>query len=472
MPANYNENIELLEISCLLNDGSLFPVVEDVLTGKECFGWLPFGIIFESVKELVENDYYPDVPTVASHLDRKGLLDAICIPSKPDLRGIDSLEYIKGLNADQSQVENYAYVIQEFHATRQLKSLFNSLSSELDKGTRPVELLSKLDFESGKIATFIGAKSTNVRESSDVVDSAIQTFEDAAKGEDKYILTGISAWDDFVGGMYPSRLYMVTAYTNDGKSALVQDILSNVSVDGVRYVDIAGNETVKRHDGAIFTLEMSSEEIVWRLVQIQTGIPPLRVEKAQLYEHEKKPFEDAMKSIRAAKILYDDSPELSLPLLRTRIRKAVAAGAKYIIIDQLEQIMVGSSGGNNQAEHIRLNFISYRLKAFSKEMQVPIIVVHQKNRSGEGEDQNKYDPTSVKLSQVSQAGEKACDAVLMITHKKDGQVPVESYFNWVKHRQGKKGYRQVKFTGDRIKFTDLPQKDWNRTEPEFVKADK
>lgn len=470
MPANYNENIELSELSCLLRDGSLFSTVEDILPEKGCFGWMPFGIVFDTIKELVGNDYYPDVSTVAASLDRKGILNAISIPSFPELRGMDALNFIRDFDADVSKVENYAYIIQEFYATRQITALLYDLKKKVDSGIRPVEILSKLDFESGKIATFIGAKALNVRESEDVVSSAIKVFSEAANGRSKYIPVGIDGWDDFVGGLYPGRTYMIVAYSNDGKSALGQNILMNISVNGVKIKDDAGNEEIIKEAGALFTLEMSSEEVVWRFVQIETGISPMRIEKAQIFENEKEPFKTAMDKISKAKILYDDSSEITLPLLRTRIRKAVAAGAKYIIIDQMEQLMVGS-GGDNQAEHIRLNFISYRLKAFAKEMQVPIIIIHQKNRTNENDDTKKTHPTDVKLSQVSQAGEKACDAVLMITHKKEGQVPVETYFNWAKHRQGAKGYRQMKFEGSRIRFVDLPKEQWNKTEPDFVKTE-
>ena len=119
--------------------------------------------------------------------------------------------------------------------------------------------------------------------------------------------------------------------------------------------------------------------------------------------------------------------------------------------------MLIGAGGDNQPEYIRINYIAYRVKAYAREMNVPIILIHQMNRSADsGQNRGKF--VEVGLSDLAQAGEKPCDAVLMIRHKKANQKIIETYFIWAKNRQGKKGIRQVEFQGERLLFKDIPGK--------------
>ena len=78
--ADFSENIELSVLSCLLKDGSLYPMVEDILDPSS-FGWKPFGIIYKSIQDIINGDLYPDTLTVRTDLEREGLLQAIVIPS-------------------------------------------------------------------------------------------------------------------------------------------------------------------------------------------------------------------------------------------------------------------------------------------------------------------------------------------------------------------------------------------------------
>jgi replicative DNA helicase len=445
MTQSFNENIEIQTLACLFKDGSLYPIVEDILERK-AFGWKPFGTIFQSIKDVVDSDLYPDTETVATDLSRKGLLDSIKIQSNGKT-GKDVLDFLKDLEVNVENLESYAYQVTELHAGRQLVSLAEDIKKGVESGKRPIEILSDMDLKSGKISAFVGAQSKNTRTSRDVAMSSIEQFEDASNGKSRYISTGLKAWDDYTNGLFPQRLYMVAARTNEGKSALIQNLINNISIENGIMVKL-------------FSLEMSAEEIHNRLVQIRTGISPLKIETGKLKDSEIEPYKEATKVISNAPIIYDDSSELSLPLLRTKIRKAVSSGAKVILIDQLEQLTLGGSG-DSQPEYIKVNYISYRLKAFSRELDVPVVIVHQMNRSGEGQQgassSQEADPL---LSQIAQGGEKACDAILIVRNNSKG-----TYFYWSKNRQGRKGKRVVQWDGTHIKFSDIAGLD---EYPEFV----
>ena len=451
MAQTFNENIELQTLACLFKDGSLYPIVEDILERK-AFGWKPFGIIFQSIKDIVDSDLYPDTETIATDLERKSLLQKITIMSN-GLQGKDALNYIKKLDTNVDQFESYAYQVQELYANRQLLSLSEDMKKAVESGKRPIEILSDMDLKSGKIAVFVGAQSKNTRTSKDVAESNLQQLSDATEGKSIYISTGLSSWDDFTGGIAP-RFYMIAAEQNEGKSSLVLNLIRNIAIHPPIRVMNFEKTKVK-----LFTFESSAEEIQNKLIQLETGISQIRIEKGNLSDEELLKYKDALMEIAESPILYDDSSELTLPLLRTKIRKACAEGAEIIFIDQLEQLFIGGSG-DLQPEHIRLNYITYRIKAYQREQNIPIILVHQRKKTQEGygkpQDNNLRD---AELNDLNQAGGKAPDAVLMLRTKK------EPAFFWVKNRQGKRGKVSVGWDGSRILFFDL---DGNSEFPEFV----
>lgn len=431
--ADFSENIELSVLSCLLKDGSLYPMVEDILDPSS-FGWKPFGIIYKSIQDIINGDLYPDTLTVRTDLERKGLLQAIIIPSN-GIRGAETLKYIRDLDVNPDNIESYAFQVNELKGLRQLVELSDKMRRAVESGEkRPIEILYDMDMESGKIAAYVGYHSKNEKVAKEVALENLERFSSAVLGKNLYVKTGLRAWDDYVNGLYPERLYVVSARSNEGKSALIQNLIYRLSVEqGVKI--------------KLFTLEMSAEDVQNRLVQIMTGISPLRIEKGELTEDELELFKTASGKISDSPILYDDSAELSLALLRTKIRKAVADGCKAIFIDQLEQIQIGGSG-DKQEEYIKINYIAYRIKAFAREMSVPIVLVHQLNRSSEGSAKGQGE-TDLQLHMLAQGGEKAADAVLMIKNKD------KTKFYWTKNRQGPKGMREVNWEGKRILFSDM-----------------
>lgn len=454
MAKTYNENIEAHVISILFKDGSLFSVVEDMLE-KPSFGWVPYGIIYESFKETIESDLYPDIDTISHYLERKSLLEKINIPNTK-LFGRDALDHLKNMDSSPELIENYAFQISELRAGRQLNALSEKIKKGVEEGKRPIEILSMMDFESGKISAYVGSPTQNTRTSKDVAEKNIQQFQDTINGKSRYIETGLKFWDEFAGGIAP-RFYLIASEQNEGKSTLVLNLIHNIAVNP---------EEAKKVKVKLFTFESSAEEINNKLVQRQTGISQIRIEKGQLSEEELNKYQTALGKISKSPIVYDDSSEITLPLLRTKIRKAVADGAKVIFIDQIEQIMIGGSG-DSQPEHIKINYISYRLKAYQREMDVAIIAVHQNKKvSGQGGSEHRDKIYDYQLNDLSQAGGKAPNAVVMIRTTRKPAV------FWVKNREGKKGKRELGWEGDFLRMYDVEESGNGQVEqPSFIQDD-
>lgn len=451
MAKTYNENIEAHVISILFKDGSLYSVVEDMLE-KNSFGWVPFGNIYQAISEVVESDLYPDIDTVAHNLERKNLLNSLTIPATK-ITGRDALDYLKDMDSSPDLIENYAFQISELRGGRQLAALADKMKKNLESGKRPIEILAMMDYESGKISAYVGSPSQNTRTSKDVAESNIKQFQDTLNGKSRYIETGLKFWDDYAGGVAP-RFYLIASEQNEGKSTLVNNLIYNLSVD---------REESRKVKVKLFTFESSAEEINNKLVQRQTGISQIRIEKGELSESELVLYQTALEKISKSPIVYDDSSEITLPLLRTKIRKAVADGVGVIFIDQIEQIQIGGSG-DSQPEHIKINYISYRLKAYQREMDVAIIAVHQNKKvTGQGGNEHRNKVYDYQLNDLSQAGGKAPNAVIMIRTTKEPAV------FWVKNREGKKGKRPIGWEGKFLRMYDL--EDSEIEEPSFIQDD-
>ena len=454
--ATTNETLQVSIFACIFRDASMYAIIEDLLEPDD-FSWKPFKFLYRTISEMVNNDIYPDVVTVATDLENRNLLENFSLPSG-NYKGMDALNYLSKVEVNLENLESYAYQLKEIRASKQLKDLGENILKKIGDGIPPIKVLSDIDLETGRISVHIGANTRNTRTSKDVVLSNIQQFEKASKGESRYIQTGIKAWDKPAGGIAP-RFYLIAAESNEGKSSLVLNIVRNVAIEPPVKRDDFKPTKVK-----LFTFESSAEEINNKLAQIETGISQIRIEKAELSEEELEKYKDALYKIGNSPILYDDSSEMTLPLLRTRIRKAVADGAQIIFIDQLEQIMIGGSG-DLQQEHIRLNYITYRIKAYQREMDVAIILVHQLKKleqksQGQSQQSTIRDP---QLNDLNQAGGKAPNAVLMLRTKFDPA------FFWTKNREGEKGKFPIGWNGSRLLFYDLENSP--KEQPEFVQGD-
>lgn len=452
-------NTDILQCSvfnCIFKDGSMYSVVEDLLEPED-FGWKPFRALFRTIAEMINNDVYPDVLTVSAELENKNLLDSFSIPIG-NKTGIDALSYLAEMEVNLENLESYAYQLKNIRAAKQLEQLAESIKKKLSSGEQPVKILADIDLETGRISVNVGANARSTRTSKDVVLSNIDEFEKASNGETKYILTGLNFWDDNAGGIAP-RFYMVAGESNEGKSTLILNLLRNIAIKP----PVPRKDFVKTKV-KLFTFESSAEEINNKLVQMDTGISQIRIEKADLSPEELVKYKEALAEIGSSPILYDDSPDITLPLLRTRIRQAVADGAKVIFIDQLEQILIGGNG-DLQAEHIRLNYITYRIKAYQREMNVAIVLVHQlkkiEQKNNQGQQNQPQQTRDPQLSDLSQAGHKAPNAVFMI------RTTFDPAGFWRKNREGKKGKIPIGWNGSRLLFYDLDNAPESQ-KPEFV----
>jgi replicative DNA helicase len=437
----YNSEIEEAVIACVLKDGTTFSYLNDICEYTD-FYWKPYSWLWQSFLSLVERGQAIDSLTVQDELQRKDWQENF-VTATGGLRGSEALNKIKSIEINVENAESYAMQVKDDSGKRQVKEKISRASEQLSSGNTSIEVLTYLENELGRISAFSGAKSNMIAHTDDVLKIAMESTEVASKGNRKYIETGLKDLDHKIGGFFNGQLITVAGRTGEGKSSLLLTLAMNIACEN-RWKKKVG----------IFSLEMSNEEYMQRMISYYSGISSLKLKKGEIKEEEYKSYYDAIEQIKKGEIMMDDTPHLPIPLLRTKLRKMKESGVQIIFIDQLDLLDYGSSV---DAEYIRVNRLSYKLKKLAREIDLPIVVAQQMSRSIENSARAKdNDPKS---SDLSQAGESAPSMIIMIRHKKEQNVIKSSRLYIVKNRDGGTGYIDVKFVGERTKFMDIEPGD-------------
>ena len=399
--------------------------------------------IYEAIVTLFNNSEPIDLLTVANQLKKEGKLELVGGPY-----------YITQLT---SRVNSAANI--EFHARivteRSIKRDLIRISSEIQKDAYEdtTDAFKLLDHTAQEI---FEVTESNIRKNyADMKTLMYQAMKELeARKDHKDGLTGVpsgfTALDRLTSGWQNSDLIIIAARPGMGKTAFVVSAMRNAAVDF-------------DHAVAIFSLEMSSVQLVNRLISAEAELESEKIKKGNLADYEWKQLVHKTDRLSKAKIFIDDTPALSILELRAKCRRLKAQhDVKVIIIDYL-QLMSGESsktGGGNREQEIAS--ISRALKGIAKELNIPVIALSQLSRAVETRGGDKRP----QLSDLRESGsiEQDADMVMFlyrpeyygITQDESG-MPTQGTGEVIiaKHRNGSLDTIQLKFIGKFTKFMDL-----------------
>ena len=237
-----------------------------------------------------------------------------------------------------------------------------------------------------------------------------------------------------------------------GKTAFVLSMARNIAVDHKRPV-------------AVFSLEMSSVQLVNRLISSETELPSEKIKTGNLNTNEWAQLETKIKGLEEAPMFIDDTPALSIFEFRSKIRRLVMQHKiEIVIIDYLQLMTAGGAFSREQ----EVSTISRSLKAIAKELNVPIIALSQLNRSVEMRSGDKRP----QLSDLRESGaiEQDADMVLFIHRPEYFGINEDSLGNSLigmaelivaKHRNGAVGDVRLRFRKEFTRFTDIDSQDFS-----------
>lgn len=387
--------------------------------------------IFDAMLSLYEAREPIDVLTVTEKLKRKRKLK--------EVGGAAYLSELVNRVPTAAHVEHYGKIIKEHAIKRSLMSAASKLVElSLDESLSADELLDKAESEVFALSqasladTFIPVRSA-LTETFERLD-ALHKNKDSLRG----VPTGIKRLDDALAGLQPSNLIILAARPGMGKTALAMNIAQYVSVE------------VKKTVG-VFSLEMSKEELVDRLLTAQADIDAWRLKTGRLTKTDFARLSDAMGELAEAPLYIDDTPAITPLEMRTKARRLqVEKGLDLVIVDYL-QLVQGRKLENRVQE---VSEISQSLKNLARELKVPVLALSQLSRAVEQRGDHRP-----QLADLRESGAIEQDAdVVMFLRRETPEDNEHFILDIAKHRNGPLGQVKLYFRGDRIKFYETETK--------------
>ena len=380
-----------------------------------------------------------DLVTVTEELRRLGKLDAI--------GGTAAITALSNAVPTAANVVYHAKIVEEKSLRRQL---INSATEVAASGyEEEQDIAQTIDQAEQKILAVANRKhSGGVVKIKDIVKSAMARIEELYDTKDAFtgLPTGFSDFDKMTSGLQPSDLIIVAARPSMGKSSLVLNIAEHVALDGGKSV-------------AFFSLEMSKEQLVQRLLCSQARIDASRLRIGQLQESEWPNLVNAADKLSAAKIMLDDTPGMTALEMRSKARRwKNENGLDLIIVDYL-QLMQGSSKRASDNRQQEMSDISRSLKGLARELNVPVIALSQLSRSVEQRTSKRP-----MLSDLRESGALEQDAdIVCFIYRDDYYNPDTEQKNVAelivaKHRNGPVGTVPLYFRKDITRFEDLSRR--------------
>ena len=400
--------------------------------------------IFDAMFKLFNASEPIDLLTVANQLRKDGKLERI--------GGDFYLVNLTQKVASSAHIEFHARIILQKYIQRRLISISSEIIDEAYDETSDVfDLLDSAETKLFEVTQGNLKKSSESAEG--LVSQALKKIEEISGKEGMSgVPTGFTKLDALTSGWQPSDLVILAARPGMGKTAFVMSMAKNMAIDfGI--------------PAAIFSLEMSSVQLITRMISSETGISSGKLRKGDLAPHEWEQLNVKVKNLSKAPIFIDDTPSLSIFDLRAKARRLASQhDIKIIIIDYLQLMTAGSAGGGNREQEI--STISRNLKALAKELNIPVIALSQLSRAVETRGGSKR-PL---LSDLRESGaiEQDADIVSFIYRPEyygqtewddEERTPCEGQAEFIvaKHRNGGLDNIRMKFTGHLAQFSDLEE---------------
>ena len=435
--------IELEEavLGALMLDNEALSDTIDILK-PEYFYKMEHQKIFDAIIVLFNESKPVDILTVIEQLKKAG-----------ELENIGGAFYITQLTnnvASSANTEYHARIIVEKFIQRSLIQISSTIIKEsFDETIDVFDLLSKAEQDLFSVTE--GSLRKSYDKMSVLITNAIQNIEELKNKEDGLsgVPSGFSKLDRVTSGWQKSDLIIIAARPGMGKTALALTMARNIAINHKTPI-------------GIFSLEMSSDQLVNRLISSESEIPSGKLRKGNLEEYEFVQLHEKIRDLAEAPIYIDDTPGLSVFELRAKARRLVKNhGVQIIIVDYLQLMTAGGNKSGNREQEI--SAISRSLKGIAKELKIPVIALSQLNRGVESRTSTSKRPILADLRE-SGAIEQDADIVTFIyrpeyykiyewENSDDSRGQAEIII--AKHRNGPLDNFRLKFINTLAKFSDL-----------------
>lgn len=422
----------------MLDRNAIHQVIE--LLKPDTFYHEAHQLIFQAIKNLVDRTQPVDILTVTAELRQMGILDAV--------GGAYYVTRLTNRVSSAAHIEYHAHVVVQKYLQRELIRVSGEILKNAYEETADVfELLD------GAEQRLYNIKDANIKRNyigiSDILNKAIKQIESLKDHQDGLtgVPSGISALDRITAGWQKSDLIIIAARPGMGKTAFVLSVARNAAVEFKTGV-------------AIFSLEMSSVQLVTRLIAAESELSAEKLKRGDLREFEWQQLNSKIRKLSEAPIYIDDTPALSIFDLKAKCRRLKSnQNIGLIIVDYLQLMRADDSTAGNREQEI--SYISRSLKGLAKDLDIPVIALAQLSREVE-----KTPDKRPLLSHLRESGSIEQDADLVgfiyrpeyygITQDAEGNdLTGIAEIIIAKHRNGATDTARVRFINQFAKFLDV-----------------
>ncbi|WP_456155802.1 replicative DNA helicase [Veillonella sp.] len=440
----HNEDAEKAVLGALLTDGSSSSESVDMVTSivaRDDFYRDTHRIIYDAILSLVKSNKTIDFITLSEELERRKKLDTV-----------GGIAYITSLanEATGYNIEEHARIIAEKAQMRRLIDAGNKIVGMTYAGEEePSVIMNKAE----QLVLDVGGQTQSESSFSPIGDVVITNLEklnklQQQKGALTGVPTGFKDLDFTLNGLQKSDLILVAARPAMGKTAFTLNIAQNVAMG------VQGSV-------AFFSLEMSKEQLVGRILSSVAGIESDKLRKGDMDTNDWGKVLAAAEAMSKAPLFIDDTAALTVQDMRAKLRRLkVEHGLDLVIVDYIQLMQGRSSSKGSENRQQEISEISRNLKLIAREFNVPVIALSQLSRSVE----SRPDKRPV-LSDLRESGslEQDADIVMFlyrdIYYNPESDAGDEAEVLIRKHRNGAVGIVRLLFMGALTRFRDTVKGD-------------
>ena len=424
-------------IGSMLMDKDAVIVALDMISAEDFYS-KQYAILYETMLELFNEGKEMDLVVIQDRLREKNVA--------PELSSLDFIKEIITTVPTSANIKYYATIVKEKSTLRKLIKLNEDIANSCYVGSDSLEdILARTEKDLFELLQSRTAK--DIRPIEDIAKNVLYRIEAASRTREVVtgIPTGFIDLDYKTSGLQPSDLVLIAARPSMGKTAFVLNMVQHIAMK-------------KELPCMIFSLEMSSEQLVQRMIAMETGIDSQKLRTGNLNDNDWDPLIRGIVDVSDSKIIIDDTPGISVGELRSKCRKVkLEKGLSIVIIDYL-QLMTGSSkrSENRQQE---ISEISRSLKALAREIKAPVVALSQLSRACETRPDHRP-----MLSDLRESGaiEQDADIVMFLYrddyYHKDTEHPNEAEVIIAKQRNGPIGTVNLMWKPETTRFVNISRR--------------
>ncbi len=366
----------------------------------------------QEIYKLAERQFAAGIPfdiiTAKNYLDQQGTLESV--------GGVDYLTQLAGAGATVVNVEQYARIVYDNALRRELIELGQSITDNAFVEDLDNPVSTQIEVAEQKLFNLAssGESKREVAPIATALAGALKEAEVAYKADGKLsgLTTGLNALDKSISGLHHSDLIIIAGRPAMGKTTLAMNIAFNAANA------ILSGRANEQYKGAVvfFSLEMSQEQLAARVLSSQSKVPATAMREGSFSDEEFLKMTQYAQAIGRVPLFIDDTPGMSVPMIRTRARRLArkCGGIALIVIDYL-QLMTSPGGRKNDNRVQEISEITRGLKMLAKELDVPVIALSQLSRSVENRDDKRP-----QLADLRESGSIEQDAdIVMFTYREE-----------------------------------------------------